>query len=84
MDQLQALTSYILVGAGVSALVQYLKTKYGTNSGTTIGIVALISIIAGAGFFFAKDTNFWQSFLSVMGFAGAIYTYIIKRFEVSE
>lgn len=78
---MEELTSYILIGAGVSALVQYLKTRFGTKSETTIAIVIGISIIVGTVYFLLKDTSIWTSVLSILGFAGAVYTFIIKRFE---
>jgi hypothetical protein len=75
------LTSYIVIGAVVSVIVQFLKNKYGTASQWTLVIVAGLSIVAGTIYFLLKDTIYWQSVISILGFAGAIYTYIIKRFE---
>jgi len=44
-------------------------------------VVLAISIVAGAGYYFIKDTSIWQPILSILGFAGAVYVYILKRFE---
>jgi membrane associated rhomboid family serine protease len=74
-------TAYIVIGAVVSVIVQFLKNKYGTENYITIIIVAGISVVAGSLYFFLKDTNYWQGIVSILGFAGAIYTYILKRFE---
>ena len=75
------LTSYVIIGAVVSLIVQYLKNKFETESKMTILIVIGISLVAGTIYFFLKDTNYWTAVLSILGFAGAVYTYIVKRFE---
>ena len=75
------LTSYVIIGAVVSLIVQYLKNKFETESKMTLLIVIGISLVAGTIYFFLKDTNYWTAVLSILGFAGAVYTYIVKRFE---
>lgn len=73
--------SLTVVGAIVSVIVQFLKNKYGTNTQETLAAVIVISIIAGTGYFLVKETSLWQPILQILAFAGAIYTYILKRFE---
>jgi len=75
------ITSYIVIGAVVSVIVQFLKNKFGTESQWTLLIVAGLSVVAGTIYFLLKDTSYWQSIISVLVYAGAIYTYILKRFE---
>ena len=75
------ITSYIVIGAVVSVIVQFLKNKFGTESQWTLLIVAGLSVVAGSIYFLLKDTSYWQSIISVLVYAGAIYTYILKRFE---
>jgi hypothetical protein len=75
------ITSFIIIGAIVSLVVQYLKNKLGTNSNGTLLAVMVISIASGSVYYFIKDTTLWQPILQILAFAGAIYTYILKRFE---
>ena len=73
--------SFTVVGAIVSVIVQFLKNKYGTNTQGTLTAVILISIAAGAGYYFIKQTSFLPVVIQILAFSGAIYTYILKRFE---
>ena len=73
--------SFVVIGAIVSLVVQFLKTKYGTQSNMTIAMVIAISVVVGAAYTLLKDTSVWQTIISILGFAGAVYTYILKRFE---
>jgi hypothetical protein len=78
---MENITSYVLIGALVAALVQFLKIKFGTTSTITLVIVSVISILAGTIYFFLRETQLLASIISILGFAGAVYTYIFKRFE---
>jgi hypothetical protein len=75
------ITSYLIIGVMVSTLVQYLKVKFGTESLITKLIVVGLSIAVGLVYFLVKDTQFYQSTLLVLVFAGAFYTYILQTFE---
>lgn len=70
-----------IVGAVVSLLVQGIKVWAGTNTTMTLLAVVVVSGLAGWGYFVVKDTNFWPSFVQILTFAGAVYTYLIRRFE---
>lgn len=70
-----------MIGAVVSVIVQFLKNKYGTNTQETLTAVIVISIVAGVGYYFIKQTEFLPVVIQILAFAGAIYTYILKRFE---
>jgi hypothetical protein len=78
---MENITSYVIIGALISALVQFLKVKFGTTSTVTLVIVSVISILSGTIYFFLKESQLLPSIISILGFAGAIYTYILKRFE---
>jgi len=75
------LTSYIIIGVAVSAIVQFLKKKYGTESNQTMVIVIGLSILAGSLYFFIKDSGYFENILTILAFAGATYTYVLKKFE---
>lgn len=78
---MENITSLVIVGAIVAAMVQYLKKKFGTNSSITLLVVAVISVIAGTIYYFLQNTEYIATIISILGFAGAVYTYILKRFE---
>lgn len=73
--------SLTVVGAIVSVIVQFLKNKYGTNTFGTLTAVIVISIVAGVGYYFIKETAFLPAVIQILAFAGAVYTYILQRFE---
>lgn len=75
------LTSFVIIGAIVSLIVEIIKTYAGTDYTKTLISVVVISIVAGTAYSFMKDTSYWQSIVSILGFAGAVYTFLIKRFE---
>jgi uncharacterized membrane-anchored protein YitT (DUF2179 family) len=75
------ITQYLIIGVAVSMLVQWLKTKYGTDSNKTLLVVLGLSIVTGTVYYFIKDTNYYQTILSILAMAGAFYTYILQRFE---
>lgn len=70
----------IIVGALVSLITQVLK-QYSSSTYLTMGIVLVLSLI-GAGVYTALvSAGYWQSFANILVLAGAIYTFIIARFE---
>lgn len=73
--------SLIVIGAIVSALVQWIKTRYATQSHITLAIVAAVSIAAGTAYYAITKAGFIEPFLAILGFSGAVYTFIIQRFE---
>lgn len=79
------LTSFVVIGALVSVVVQIIKNKYGTNSSGTLLSVLIISIISGAAYYYIMNhTSLLQPIIQILAFAGAVYTFIIKRFEPKE
>jgi len=79
------ITSFIVIGALVSVVVQIIKNKFGTNSTGTLASVLIISIVSGAAYFYiVNHTSLLQPIIQILAFAGAVYTFIIKRFQGSE
>jgi len=75
------LASFVIIGAAVSLLVQYLKNRFGTENAITLTIVIALSIIAGTAYYLIKGTSLYAPILNILAFAGAVYTYIFKRLE---
>lgn len=73
----------LIVGAAVSLLVQWLKSSFGTSSWKTLSIVIAVSLAASGAYVFFANSPYWETFVKVLVGAGAVYTYIIQRFEVN-
>lgn len=74
-------TSLAILGTLTTLLVQWLKNKFGTSELGTLTIVALLSLVLGGVVYFISGTSFMETFWGILVIAGAIYTYIIERFE---
>lgn len=72
----------IIFSAVVSLLVQVLK-KYMPNEYFVLGLVAVLSIVAAGAYTALVSADLWQSALHILTISGAIYTFIIQRFESS-
>ena len=70
-----------IIGGIASLGVAFLKSKFGTNSYGTLGIVALVSLIIGAIYQVFNAAPWWEGFVQTLVWAGAIYTYILERFK---
>lgn len=73
----------IIVGAVVSALVLFIK-KYVHSDAGRITVAVVLSLIASVIYVLYKETALWNTFLAVLSFAGAIYTYIFRQLEKTE
>lgn len=71
----------IIIAAAVSLIVQAIKKLVGTSEFGTLAAVLVVSLIGGAAYYFLQDTAFWTAFLQILAYAGAFYTFIIRRFE---
>lgn len=69
----------VLVGAGVSVVVQLVKKYAGTSSLATGATLLVLSVVSGASLFFLKQYGLWESTLQVLVYAGAAYGLIIKN-----
>ena len=70
----------IILGVLATALTQWLK-KYGKNQWHTLAILAAISF-GSAGIYKALvSVGYWETVATILVISGAIYTFIIQRFE---
>ena len=69
-----------IIFAAVTGLVQLLK-KYSSNEYITIFMTVGISVVAAGIYVALQAANFWQTALEILTISGAIYTFIIARFE---
>jgi carbon starvation protein CstA len=71
----------IIFSALVSLLAQILKNVTRTSEWVTLLIVLVLSLVAAYVDFLLTQFNLMESFIAIMTIAGAIYTFIIQRFE---
>lgn len=71
----------IIFGAATALFVQWVKGKYATSEYQTLGVVLAASIVLAAFYSALVTSGYWEAFVGILTIAGAIYTYIIARFE---
>ena len=71
----------IVLAAMATFLVQLLKKVFETSEWATLGIVLLVSFVLSAFYVWAVEAEMWGTLKTVLVYAGAIYTFIIARFE---
>lgn len=71
----------LIGGVLVAGLVQWLKNKYKTSEYGTLGIVALLSVLAAGAYTLLSAYGYWDTLYQVIVTAGAVYVYLLKRFE---
>lgn len=73
----------IIIGVGVNIIVQLIKKFAGTSPIATWATALALSLV-GSGIYVAlQGTQYWETALTVLGTAGAIYTFIITRVEAA-
>ena len=72
---------FLIIGVLVSVIVQFIKKKVTKSKNETMLIVLTLSVLSGIAYYFIKDNAYLlEAIVSILGFAGAVYTFIIKRF----
>lgn len=70
----------IILGAAATLVTQVIK-KNVEGEYKRLSIALGVALLAAGVYTLAVETGYWESALTVVGSAGAIYTYIVKRFE---
>ena len=70
----------IIIGAGVSLLLQWVKQKF-TSQGQTLGFLLLLCLAAAGIYTVLVEVGYWETVAHILILAGAFYTFIIQRFE---
>lgn len=71
----------VIIAVAVSLVVQGVKKYFGTDTFGTLLTVLILSLAGGFVYYVSSSAAWWSSFLQILTYAGAIYTYIIRRFE---
>lgn len=67
-----------IVGAGLSAVIQYIKAVFGPSSNQTKLITLGLAIVLGGAYYLLRDTSMWQSILGILAAASTVYAFFIK------
>lgn len=70
-----------IIGAGVSLLVQWLKTITNLSEYATLAVLFVISLIAAAVYTALQAAGYWETVASILVLAGSFYTFVIARFH---
>ena len=69
----EALMSFAVVGAAVSALIQWMQVKFGPEGNETKVLAIVFSLIAGIVVWLLFETAYWTSVLGVFAAANTVY-----------
>lgn len=74
-----AFASIAIVGAALSVIINLIKGKFGTDTGTTKAITIGLSIVLGLAYYFLEGTAIWKSILGILGAASAFWAIFLKK-----
>lgn len=75
------ITSSVLLGVLVTALVQWLKNAFKTDKVGTLAIVAVLSFILAIGAWVLAHFNLLETFLAIVASATTIYAFVVQHME---
>lgn len=73
-----------IVGAALSAAIQWLQAKYGVEGGTTRTIAILGSVVLGGLVWVLSGTAIWQSILGVLAAASTVYAMFFSGVKTNK
>lgn len=68
----------LLIGALVSGLLEIIKKYAGTTAWVSYFILAILSLLAGAVYYFIEQAGYWQNVYQILLSAAAVYALIIR------
>lgn len=71
----------LVVGSIVSLIVGWLKKQFGTEEWKTLGVLAVLSLVAAWGYTYLNAVGYWETVLNVIISAGAFYAFVLSRFK---
>lgn len=71
----------VFIGAAVSILVEWIKSKTNLGGWKTMAVLLLVSLIVAVIYTALVFTGYWQTVLGILITAGAFYTFVIERFK---
>lgn len=67
-----------VVGGALSAVIEFIKAKFGITSETTKLLTIALAVVVGAVYTFLQDTAYWTTILGVLASASTVYALFIK------
>ncbi len=83
-ELIQALSQSALVGTILTVAIQFIKNKYGFNSNKTKAIIIFLSLCGASAFYIFKDTQYWMTFVGILGTASTVYNFVIKSTSLND
>jgi len=74
-----AFASIAIVGAALSLVINFIKGKWGTDTGITKLITIGLSVLLGVGYYFLEGTAIWKSILGILGASSAFWAIFLKK-----
>ena len=75
------LLTLAIVGAVVSAIAGFVKSKYGASGWRAVLSLVVISLVGGIGYWFLKGSNLLQASAEVLVAANLLYTLLFKQIK---
>lgn len=77
MDLVQLMELSVL-GTALSLLVQWIKTKYGTDSTGSKMLVLGLAVVCGTGYYFLEGTQALVAIVAILGISQTFYAFFLK------
>lgn len=68
-----------IIGVALSLIVQAIKNVFGTSSLKTKGLTILLSIIVGAGYYFVRQTAWYEPILGILSAASTTWALLFNN-----
>jgi MFS superfamily sulfate permease-like transporter len=67
-----------IVGIALSLIVQAIKQAWGNDSVTTKIVLVVLALVCGTGYYFIRQTVYYQTILLILGMASLFWAFFIK------
>lgn len=71
----------MILGVGVSLLVQFMKRKYGTEGGKVVVACVALSVVSAIAYAGLVELGYLETVKEVLTTAGAFYAFVIRQVE---
>jgi hypothetical protein len=68
-----------IVGVVASLLMETIQKAFGTGTLASKSIMVGISLVFGTVYVMARDSGWWEAFITILGVASTVYAFILKK-----
>lgn len=79
MENINGFLEITIVGAVLSAIVEGIKRKYGTESSKTRLLTIVLSCVFGGVYMYLRATPWWEAIGGVLAAASTVYALVIPK-----